>query len=209
MICTGSVGTVYSQGTYTSVADGDWTDPNTWDCTCVPKTDGWPYDNVIIDHVVEKSGGLVLLGSPADMVVNGTLNITTNNLRTGSWGDASVTISSTGTINIQSGNYRVTGADAFTNNGGTLNAVSFITSGGGSNGITNNGTINLTSDFTHNTTTTFNMTNGVLNVGNELNLGPAVAPLNTASSTINVTNDMTISGSGTLDLRARAHHSWN
>lgn len=190
-----------SGATIASITDGPWTDPNTWDCTCVPNMSGWPYDDVTVNHVVTKAaGGLIVLGG-ADLVVNGTLNISASNFRSGNWGGSTVTVNGGGTINVAAGNYLMTGDDGLVNNG-TITAVNFSTSGGapcGGCGITNNGTMTLSGNFTHNVNRVMNMTNGTLNVGGNLQVGPTGATLNAVNSNINVTNDLNVSGSGVFN----------
>lgn len=45
-----------AQGTTTSVQDGDWDDPATWDCACVPEV-----DNAVVIHDVRIDGNTVLM----------------------------------------------------------------------------------------------------------------------------------------------------
>lgn len=47
---------VLAQGTTTSVQDGDWDDPATWDCGCVPEV-----DNAIVIHEVRIAGNTFLM----------------------------------------------------------------------------------------------------------------------------------------------------
>lgn len=47
---------VQAQGTTTSVQDGDWDDPATWDCSCVPEV-----DNAIVIHQVRITGNTFLM----------------------------------------------------------------------------------------------------------------------------------------------------
>jgi hypothetical protein len=45
-----------AQGTTTSVQDGDWDDPATWDCNCVPEV-----DNAVVIHDVRIDGNTFLM----------------------------------------------------------------------------------------------------------------------------------------------------
>ncbi len=190
----------------TTGASTDWNNAAAWSCAgtgcaSTPRVNAtWPYDNVVIDHDIEKGGGLVMNGGPgADLTVNARLTITSNNLRLGNWGDASLTINAGGVVDIQAGNMRITGSDAFSN-AGTLNAVSLITSGSGTTDFSNTGTINLSSDFTLNSNLDFDMTGGTLNVGGTLQVGSSGgAVVNSTNSTINVTGNLDIIGSGVLN----------
>ncbi|HMQ74497.1 MAG TPA: hypothetical protein PKE21_05540 [Flavobacteriales bacterium] len=58
-----------AQTTVSSVVDGDWTAPSTWDCGCVPQNG----DTVVVQHAVELPTDVVHLGGAFRITASGAL----------------------------------------------------------------------------------------------------------------------------------------
>lgn len=73
-----------AQITVSSVADGDWTDPVTWDCVCVPQNG----DTVVVQHEVDLPTDVVHLGGALRITASGAL---AGSGSSGLWSTASFT----------------------------------------------------------------------------------------------------------------------
>ena len=123
-----------------SVASGDWNDPNTWDCACVPDV----ADDVVINspHTVgvtdSRTCDVLTLNVGATLTISGILQLNGNSTFAG-------TVENFGTL-TGSGNKTIL-------SGGTLNATGII-SGTGDLEIAPGGTLNFTNpgaNYFHNT----------------------------------------------------------
>lgn len=62
--------------TYTSINDGDWSDPSSWSPSGVPNLSAWPGDEVHIGHTIDYSGNLTVKnGANLIIAANGQLNV--------------------------------------------------------------------------------------------------------------------------------------
>jgi len=128
----------------TSVANGNWTLPTTWDCNCVPL----PGNDVIINHTVtltldwgyssgsitiNPSGTLTEDSSPRAFGLNGGSFINSGNVHISKMAFFSGNISNSGTLNSYDSLYLTIDL----NNTGTITSSNFYTSAS----FTNNGTI--------------------------------------------------------------------
>jgi len=85
----------YLQAQIQSIASGDWSDPDTWDCACVPAT---------TDEVTILTGHVVTLSSPVSIDLPGNLDVIgTLNLNQAFGGSANKYILSGGILNSSSG----------------------------------------------------------------------------------------------------------
>ena len=123
-----------------SVASGDWNDPNTWDCACVPDV----ADDVVINspHTVgvtdSRTCDVLTLNVGATLTISGILQLNGNSTFAGTVENFG-TLTGSGTKTILSG--------------GTLNATGII-SGTGDLEIAPGGTLNFTNpgaNYFHNT----------------------------------------------------------
>lgn len=96
---------LFSQSTRTSVANGNWLSPATWDCVCIPM----PWDNIVVNHSITLDTSWY---STASITVNSSGTITEgSSLR--QWAVTGGSFSNNGYVNIS--RVSVTGG-SFTNN---------------------------------------------------------------------------------------------
>lgn len=191
--------TVAQTNYVTNGSSSNWTTTTAWTPNGTPKIGTFPYDHVTINHTINRTVGTMSVtgGSTITIGPGGTLNLT-GNLTSGNWGGGN-TVTNQGTLSI-SGNYNMTGDDGL-NNSGELTATNFTTSGAAGSNIINSGTFNIINAITINSTRSFNSTGGTIN-GSSLTLGSASATLNLGNTEVNITNNMSITGSSSFSSDA-------
>ena len=176
---------------FTSVGNGAWGNTATWDRSGTPDVNNWPNDKVIINHVVTKSGNLVMNGS--------TSSITINN-------GGSLTVAST--LNVGSGKVIV-------NSGGELSGNIIILNTSGTqvmNGtVTSTSTMEIDGHFTGSPTVVCggNLLLGAQNM-NQLftaldmqvagNMTVNNVKLTWTSGTVTVAGNFSLTGTGDVDV---------
>lgn len=180
------VGSLFAQ-TRTSVANGNWTMPTTWDCMCVPT----PGSDVVINHTVtltsnwgytsgsitiNAGGSLIQDATPRAFGQSGGSFNNAGTVTLSKMGFQGGTLSNSGTINSNDSLYLAVNL----NNTGTIQSNNLyssaqLTNSGGISGINffNNGTFINSTTITfinhYNNATSYN--NGILNFTDYTNAG--------------------------------------
>ncbi len=149
--------------TFTSVADGDWNDPQTWSPVGVPNITNssvWPGDNVIIDHTVNFAGNLtsskessVTINDGGSLSISGTFNIANGN-------NSTFTLAGNGTLSCD--NLIISTCCNAVTLDGTVVTTDFDFTG--SIPVSIGGDITVNGDFDAGTNSTVNFTGGTFTV---------------------------------------------
>ena len=159
--------------TFTSVADGDWNDPQTWNPVGVPNitnSAAWPGDNVIIGHAVSFTGDLrsakqssVTINDGGSLNVSGTLEIANNN-------NSTFTLTSNGSLDC--GNLLISTCCNSVTLNGTLVTTDFSFTG--SIPVSIGGMVTVNGDFNGGTNSSINFTGGTFTVAGSTTAGGSV-----------------------------------
>lgn len=182
--------------TYTSMNDGAWNDPATWNPVGVPNvtnTSAWPGDNVIINHAVSFSGNLktakqssITINSGGSLSVSGALDVANSN-------PANFTLTSNGSLSA--GNLIISTCCATVVLNGTVNTQNLTYSG--SKPISIGGTVSVSGDFIGGTTSSINFTGGSFTVAGSTTAGGSVQFLVDGGAQLSLGN-LTLSGSADI-----------
>lgn len=180
--------------TFTSTSGGAWGTSTNWSPNGTPNLNGAaPLDTVIIQHAITHTANLLLEdGNVLQIDAGGSLNLT-GNITQGVSG-VKGTLTNAGTLTA-SGTYEPKGIGGEFSNTGTMTVGTWT--GTNSFDISSSGNITVSGTMTHNGTGNFTSTGGTWTV-NALTIGPATAPIDVSSTTVNITTNMNVTGSGSL-----------
>lgn len=132
-----AIGTVYAQSTRTSIANGNASNPLTWDCTCIP----FPGDSIIINHniILDFDFGY----STGAMIINASGSLTGSTATRGFATLGPGRFENHGTFDVA----RVVHLGGTAHNTGIYSADSLITSISAEGGFTNTGDMQIAVDY--------------------------------------------------------------
>lgn len=169
LMCSVGVGAT----NYTSVADGDWNNPNNWSPVGVPNvsnTAAWPGDNVTIDHAISYTGNLktakqasVTINNGGALNVSGTLDVANSN-------NSTFTLASGGLL--VTGNFVMSSCCNVVTLNGTMNTGNFSFTG--SKPLTIGGMVTINGDFNGGTNSSITFTGGRFEVAGTTTAGGSV-----------------------------------
>ena len=155
LMCSVGVGAT----NYTSVADGDWNNPNNWSPVGIPNvtnTAAWPGDNVTIDHAISYTGNLktakqasITINNGGALNVSGTLDVANSN-------NSTFTLASGGLL--VTGNFVMSSCCNVVTLNGTMNTGNFSFTG--SKPLTIGGMVTVNGDFDAGTNSSITFTGG-------------------------------------------------
>lgn len=157
--------------TFTSIQNGAWNDPATWDQGQIPNvtnSSSWPGDNVIIQHTVTYAGNLTTAKQSSITIENGGTLDVSGQLDIGNTSNAFFTLQSGG--NLSANTLRISGSSATVSLAGTVTVYDMLVAT--SKAISASGTLNISNNLTFTSGNgTLNLNGAVVTVGNNTSLG--------------------------------------